>query len=105
MTCYIIPLTPEPQAFSITLGGTEYQLIVRWCDAPEGGWLLDIGTPDNAAILVAGIPLITGVDLLDPYPEHNWGGWLWMQAADDLPAVFETLGKSVKLIFETEDMP
>lgn len=102
MTRYVIPLTPEPQSFSITLGGVEYSLTARWCDAQEGGWLLDIGRAEGA-VLVAAIPLVTGVDLLAPYPEHNWGGWLWVQAANDAPPLFDTLGTDTRLIFETED--
>ena len=39
---YVIPLTPEPQRFSIVLAGRELLLAVRWMDAPEGGWLLDM---------------------------------------------------------------
>ena len=36
---YVIPLTPEPQRFSIVLAGRELLLAVRWMDAPEGGGL------------------------------------------------------------------
>lgn len=103
MTRYVIPLASEPQAFSITLAGKEYRLTLRWCDSAEGGWLLDIGAADNAASLAACIPLVTGVDLLAPYPEHDWGGWLWLQEATDQAPTFETLGGEAKLIFETED--
>ena len=34
MMVVIIPLTPEPQRFAITLGNTEYVLTVRWIEAP-----------------------------------------------------------------------
>ena len=30
MAVYTIPLEPEPQSFTIALGGKEYRLTVRW---------------------------------------------------------------------------
>lgn len=101
MTQYIVPLTPEPQAFGITLAGTSYRLTVRWCAAAEGGWLLDVADVDDAP-LVAGIPLVTGVDLLDPYPEIGIGGMLWLYSTTELPPAYDELGDVVQLIFETE---
>ena len=49
---YVIPLTPEPQRFSIVLAGRELLLAVRWMDAPEGGWLLDMADAE-------GVPLVS----------------------------------------------
>lgn len=63
---YVIPLTPEPQRFSIVLAGRELLLAVRWMDAPEGGWLLDMADAEGVP-LVSGIPLVAGCDLLEPY--------------------------------------
>ena len=54
---YVIPLTPEPQRFSIVLAGRELLLAVRWMDAPEGGWLLDMADAEGVP-LVSGIPLV-----------------------------------------------
>ena len=62
---YVIPLTPEPQRFSIVLAGRELLLAVRWMDAPEGGWLLDMADAEGVP-LVSGIPLVAGCDLLEP---------------------------------------
>ena len=56
---YVIPLTPEPQRFSIVLAGRELLLAVRWMDAPEGGWLLDMADAEGVP-LVSGIPLAAG---------------------------------------------
>ena len=56
MAVYTIPLEPEPQSFTIALGGKEYRLTVRWFDAPEGGWLLDLATVEDEPV-IAGIPL------------------------------------------------
>lgn len=101
MTTYIIPLTPEPQAFGITLAGREYRLTVRWCDAPEGGWLLDAQSPDNAAPILMGVPLVSGCDLLAPYAYLNFGGELRVDG--DLPPALDTLGVDVNVVFIVED--
>ena len=47
---YVIPLTPEPQRFSIVLAGRELLLAVRWMDAPEGGWLLDMADAEGVPL-------------------------------------------------------
>ena len=86
---YVIPLTPEPQRFSIVLAGRELLLAVRWMDAPEGGWLLDMADAEGVP-LVSGIPLVAGCDLLEPY-------------AGDEPPSPDTLGRGVDLLFEVAD--
>ncbi|WP_281659636.1 phage baseplate plug family protein [Microvirgula aerodenitrificans] len=88
-----IPLTPDPQRFTITLSGVDYRLTVRWREAVDGGWTLDIadaaGTP-----IVRGIPLVTGVDLLKQYRYMGFPGGLFVLTTDDLaaPPTFENLG-------------
>ena len=100
-TWYAIPLTPEPQAFGITLAGREYRLTVRWFDAPEGGWTLDIQEPDNSSPILMGLPLVTGCDLLEPYGYLNFGGELRVDA--DLPATLDNLGTDVELVFIVDE--
>jgi hypothetical protein len=99
---YIVPLTPEPQAFDAVMAGVPYRLTVRWCGALEGGWMLDIADAEGAP-LIAGIPLVTGADLLAPYPDLAIGGMLWLYSIDEMPPAFRELGETVQLIFETED--
>lgn len=101
MADYIIPLTPEPQAFGITLAGQELRLTVRWLDVAEGGWVLDIAEPDNAAFIVCGIPLVAGGDLLEPYAYLELGGSLVLNGQK--PPTLENLGQGVQLYFVTED--
>ena len=98
---YTIPLTPEPQSFGITLAGKEYNLTVRWFEAPEGGWHLDIQEPDKAAPILMGIPLVTGCNLLEPYAYLDFGGALWVDAK--LPPTFDNLGAEVELIFQVQE--
>lgn len=96
-TIYIIPLTPEPQAFGITLAGRELRLTLRWLEVDEGGWVLDIHEPESAAAIVCGIPLVGGVDLLEPYEYLSLGGEL--RISSDLPPTMGNLGDGVDLLF------
>ncbi len=100
MTTYRIPLTSVPQALGVQLAGTEYRLTVRWNDAFEGGWTLDIDLPDNAGSVLRGIPLVTGADLLGPYAHLGLGGGLvvWCDDHDD-PPTMDNLGEGVDLLF------
>ena len=75
---YVIPLTPEPQRFSIVLAA----------DAE--------GVP-----LVSGIPLVAGCDLLEPYAYLGLGGALLLSG--DEPPSPDTLGRGVDLLFEVAD--
>lgn len=100
---YEIPLTAEPQRFEIALAGDLYQLTVYWSGQTEGGWLLDIATAEGGKALLAGIPLVTGTDLLRQYQHLQIGGMLWCFSQTDLPPSLGDLGVDTKLIFETED--
>ena len=106
MALYEIPLTPEPQAFGITLAGRSLRLVLRWAESPAadvpGGWLLDIlDQPDDVTPLVCGIPLVAGCDLLAPYAYLSPGGSLWVSGG--MPPTLDNLGETVLLLFETED--
>lgn len=104
MAVYRIPLTATPQTFTVTLAGTEYQLTVRWNDADEGGWVLDIDLPDDAGQIVDGIPLVTGCDLLAPYEYLGIGGALavWSDDSDAAPTE-DNLGDGVDIYFVTPE--
>lgn len=102
-TQYEIPLMATPQAFSIQLWSTTYSLTVTYRDIDDGGWLLDIADNDGNS-LVAGIPLITGANLLAQYPDLGFEGGLWVQTdganPDDVPT-FDNIGTSSHLYFVT----
>lgn len=58
-----IPLTPNNQTFAITLAETAYQMRILW---RESFWNLDL--MDSAGtLMIGGIPLLTGSDLLAQY--------------------------------------
>lgn len=104
MATYLeIPLTPDPQKFTITLSGIDYQLQVQYREAGGAGWILDI-SDSTGNPLVNGIPLVTGVDLLGQYGYLGFGGRLWVQGAndpDDAPT-FDDLGVGSKVYWVTD---
>ncbi len=101
-TAYLIPLTPQPQTFAISLGGVQYTLTVQWRAADSGGWTLDIADASGNAI-VTGIPLVTGCDLLTQYAYLGFQGQLWIVTSPDPTAVptYTSLGVSSQLYFVT----
>lgn len=102
MTPYEIPLSAEPQTFLITLVGVTYRLTIRWCGAANC-WVLDIADLQDVPIL-AGLPLVTGTDLLGPYEYIGIGGRLEVQSLGDInaPPTFDNLGQNGLLFFITE---
>lgn len=93
-----IPLTPEPQTFSITFGTKTYRLRFAYTKWPEAGWLLDI-SDDQGNALVCGIPLVTGLNLLAPYAYLDIPALLYVVNKKDpfMPPEFNNLGTDVKL--------
>lgn len=95
-----IQLTPNAQKFLITLASVQYRLTLIYRTATEGGWFLDISDSSDTPIL-HGIPLVTGADLLEPYPDLNFGGSLYVTTDGDPIAVptFDNLGTASHLYF------
>lgn len=60
---YLIPLVNIPQTFTINLAGINYTLTVKWCDIGQS-WIMDL-MDASQNMLAAGIPFVTGADLLD----------------------------------------
>ena len=92
-----IPLAPDSQSFNITLAGVDYQ---------RRGvcWFLDL--MDSAGtLMIGGIPLITGADLLAQYHYLNLGFSLYVvcdDPASENPTQFD-LGINSHLYAKTED--
>ena len=98
-----IPLSPQPQTFSIQLGQITYKLTVAWNDDPAMQcWVLDIADVNGNAI-VSGIPLVTGADLLAQYAYLGIGGSLAVLTDGDDTAIptYENLGVNSHLYFVT----
>ena len=66
MTTFKIPLANTPQQFSIELEGFTWNLVSRWNDAPDAGWILDWYDADNNPVCM-NMPLVTGADLSEQY--------------------------------------
>lgn len=102
MSIYEIPLTPDPQSFTITLGGIEYRLTVQYRNTDQGGWVLDIA--DNAGNpIIQGTPMVTGCNLLAQYRHLGFTGGLYVQTTDNPDAVptFDNLGTDAHLYWVT----
>ena len=101
MAVYEIPLSPQPQRMTIALAGTTYRFRFHYANVDQGGWLLDIGD-SNGNPLVAGIPLVTGADLLAQFPDLGFGGKLFVLSDGDPGAVptYDDLGVTSHLYFE-----
>lgn len=101
-TAHEIPLSPEPQTFTISLSGQTYGLRLQWCK-PLQAWCLDINDATGVPIL-QGHPIVTGCDLLAQFPDLGIGGSLVAQtdyAPDNVPT-YENLGVLGRLFFITE---
>ena len=100
---YEIPLTATPQTFKVQLAGVLYQLRLTYLDVDQGGWVLDLST-ESGAPLINGIPLVTGVDLLEQYAHLNLGGRLWVKGKinPDDPPTFDNIGSESLLFWVTD---
>jgi hypothetical protein len=98
-TPFEIPLIAAPQTLSITLSGIIYQLRVLW-NVKAGLWMLDI-SDNNSDLIVGGIPLVTGADLLEQYAYLEFGGQLIVQTDNDpdLTPTFANLGQTAHLFW------
>ncbi|WP_407198969.1 phage baseplate plug family protein [Citrobacter portucalensis] len=96
-----ISLSPDNQLFRIQLAETTYTLRVIWRDS--AGWILDVQDSSGEPLL-SGVPLVTGVNLLEQYPQLGINGALLVGCdvgAPDEPTK-TNLGTYSHLIFVQE---
>ena len=74
MAEFLIPLTNIPQEFSISLSNREVTIFQRWNE--WSGWVIDLSDTATTTPIIAGLPLVTGCDLLEPFPELGFIGSL-----------------------------
>lgn len=105
MSLFKIPVTNAPQSFQISLAGKDYTCTCRWNDAEDAGWILDFSDAETSTPIVANIPLVTGVNLLDGLDYLGFGGKLYVKTDGDDFAVptYENLGVESFLYFEVEN--
>jgi hypothetical protein len=96
-----IPVAPsQAQRFTITLLGVSYNMRLTYNLAQDACWILDVGDADGD-ILVAGIAVVSGVDLLAQYAYLGFGGGLFVttdRGAGEVPD-FDAWGKTAHLYF------
>ena len=107
-TYYEIPLLNQSQSFTITILGTEYNMTTRYLDVMDiGGWYLDIAD-SSQTMLVPGIPMVAGVNLLSPYgyldllgaSTYNTVLFLYSDGADPFVApTYSNLGSTSHLLY------
>lgn len=93
-TPYEIPLSNTPQRRTVSLSGTVYQIVVQW-NPVTAAWVIDLSSASGDAIL-AGLPLMTGVNLLSPFAYLALGGALYVQvdSGGDAIPTYDTLGRT-----------
>lgn len=96
---YEIPTVGNNQTFVTTLAGVVYTFTLLW-SSTSSVWLLNIADSTGAP-LVQGIPLVPGADLLEQYPDMNFGGKLFVQVDNDVAGVpgYPDLGTTSHLYF------
>ena len=96
-------LAAQAQAFSVVIAGVTYQMRIAYADAPDGGWFLDLADRSGNSI-VAGVPLVTGVDLMKQYAYLGLGFHLYVatDGAPELVPTFEDLGVTSRLFVEVD---
>ncbi len=93
-----VPLNGQPQTLQITLSNVAYQLTIQWRNS--AGWVLDIAKQDGTVVL-QGVPLVTGADLLAQYRYLGIGGSLVVStdANPDAVPTYTNLGTASHLYF------
>lgn len=100
---FLIPLVNTPQSFNIELGSLNYTLVVKWNDADEAGWVMDILDQDTQNPIACNIPFITGADMLEGLEYLEIPGQLIAYTNGDQYAVptLDNLGTNSNLYFFT----
>jgi hypothetical protein len=78
-----IPVSANPQTFTIVLEGATYGINLYWL-VPADCWVIDIS--DVAGnLLIGGVPLITGANLLTQYRQYVGPPGQLLVISDQLP--------------------
>lgn len=101
MAEYLIQLSGQAESFTINLGDKEVQIICKYNE--QCGWIIDIVDIITTAKILSSIPLVSGVDLLEPFTDNGINGSLYVYVDGDFNAepTFDTLGKTANLYFIT----
>lgn len=62
-----LPLTSDPNAsFTTSLGGTSYEFATSFNERAQS-WSFDLFTAKDGKLLLAGVPIVIGCDMLAPF--------------------------------------
>lgn len=103
MSVFLIPLVNNAQTFEIELGGNDYIMTCKWNNSDEAGWVIDLSDATTGDSIVAGLPLITGADILENIQYLGFNGSLYIFTDGDDVAVptLDNLGVQSNLYFQT----
>ena len=103
-TVYELPLTPTPQTFRALFPSGRYFVRFIYCDSLEPCWLMDLSDAITGDPIIAGVPLVPGVDLLEEYAYLNFNFKMWCTVDGDPAGVpnFDDLGTSGHVWIETD---
>lgn len=101
---FTIPLVNTPQSFNIELTNVLYTFVVKWNDADDAGWILDILDQPTQDPIASNIPFITGADMLDGLEYLGINGSFIAYTNGDQWAVptLDDLGTNANLYFYTD---
>lgn len=104
MSVFTIPLSNVPQSFNISLAGKDYLMTCKWNNAPDAGWVLDFADANTNVSIVANLPLVTGVNILEGLDYLGFNGSLVVYTEGDEFAVptLDNLGTQSNLYFITD---
>lgn len=98
---YLVPLSNVAQVFNINLAGITYTMTSKWNDQMQS-WILDLA--DSAGnMLAAGMPFVTGADLLDGLEYLGVDGALvvYTNGMEFAVPTLDNLGVDCNLYFQT----
>jgi hypothetical protein len=78
-----IPLSAQPQTFTVVLEGATYGIRLYWL-VPAQCWVIDLSDASGNP-LINGIPLITGTNLLTQYRRYVGPPGQLLVISDHLP--------------------
>jgi hypothetical protein len=98
-----LPLSSDPiQTFTIQLGSVRYIFKVQWLDRANY-WIMDVISDTTATILVAGIPIVLGCDMWQPFLLGNGSLMAWDESGSFTDAGPDDLGTRVNVYWFSTD--
>lgn len=99
---YQVPVTNDAaQKFVTQLGDSKFEFDIQWNDR-SGLFSLTLTNDDTKQIYFQGVPMVLGVDLLEPYNYAIGSLLLYDTTNRSIDANLDNLGDSVLLFWFTE---